>query len=240
MRTKNPISIILGVVATVVLFGAVTALAEDVNPGVAPPDSKPYGKTYGEWAAALEQWIEAIPYGVNPANDPDGSQSAINQSGSVWFLAGTFKDTTNTKGYFRSVTIPAGTAIFFPLIDYLNDYPCPEPPPFEPAPGQSLEAFLTSGAKTIINGVNQLEADLDNQLLSAYRFNSRLFSFTAAGSLSQIDSCITGSPQLGVVDGYWLFLNPPSPGKHKLHFLGALPGFKTEVTYYLTIRGERD
>jgi hypothetical protein len=56
--------------ATVVLFGAVTALAQNVDQRVAPLNSKPYGKTYGEWAAAWGQWNEAIPYGVNPAQRP--------------------------------------------------------------------------------------------------------------------------------------------------------------------------
>ena len=91
MKTRKGISMMFRVATSVVLFGAVTALAQNVDQRrVAPPNSKPYGKTYGEWAAAWGQWIEAIPFGVNPANDPDGSQGAINQSGPVWFLAGTF------------------------------------------------------------------------------------------------------------------------------------------------------
>ena len=174
-----------------------------------------------------------------PGHDPDGSQCAINQSGPVWFLAGTFGGNAT-----RHCTIPAGTAIFFPLDVYTDDYPCPEPPPpepptFQPAPGQSLEAFLLADAKKVIDTVNELVADLDGQPLThlfSYRANSQLFSFTGAESLRALDGCVTGSPQLAVADGYWLLLEPLSRGRHTLHFRAALPGFSNDVTYHLTIR----
>ena len=112
-------TVMFGIAATVVLCGAITALAGDAHPRVAPPTSRPHGRTYGEWAAEWVKWFYAIPLGVNPATDPDGSQCAINQSGPVWFLAGAFESAT------RNCTIPAGTAIFFPLDVYTDDYPCP-------------------------------------------------------------------------------------------------------------------
>ena len=86
MRTRKMIPMMFMIAAAVVLSWAVTAFAGHPNPGVAPPTSSPYGKTYGEWAAEQAKWGEAIPLGVNPANDPDGSQCAINQDGPVWFL----------------------------------------------------------------------------------------------------------------------------------------------------------
>ena len=239
MRMRKRILMMFRVAATVVLFGAVTALAQNVNQGVAPPNSKPYGKTYGEWAAAWGQWNEAIPLGVNPANDPSGLQGAINQSGPVWFLAGTFGGSAT-----RQATIPAGTAIFFPLIDYLDDYPCPNTS-YPSLSKESLEAFLIDDAAKTINQATGLEATLapdhqPPQPLSSFRFHSKLFSFTAAADLLTVDPCVTGSPQLAVVDGYWLLLKPLSPGTHTLTFGGTLPQvpFRTEVTYHLTIVGE--
>jgi len=135
MRTRKMMPMMAMVAVAVVLSWAVTAFAGDPNSGVAPPTSSPHGKTYGEWAAEHAKWGMAIPLGVNPANDADGSQCAINQAGPVWFLAGTF-----TGNASRNCTIPAGRAIFFPLDAYFDDYPCPDPN-FRPAPGQSLEAF---------------------------------------------------------------------------------------------------
>jgi len=237
MRTRKWMSVLFSVAATVVLFGAVTALAGDANPGVASPKSKPYGRTYGEWGAEWWKWIYSIPSGVNPALDPDGSQCAINQSGPVWFLAGTFGGNAT-----RHCTIPAGTAIFFPLFDYIDDYPCPDDWHFEPAPGQSIEAFLIADAKAVVDNVTNLVADLDDRPfanLFSYRAHSMLFPFTAAVSLQQagIDACITGSPQLAVADGYWLLLKPLSRGEHTLHFGGTTSGgFSNDVTYHLSIR----
>src|SRR5262245_48298847 len=233
MRTRKMMPMMFMMAAAGVLSWAVTAFAGDSNPGVAPPTSSPHGKTYGEWAAEQAKWGMAIPLGVNPANDPDGSQCAINQAGPVWFLAGTFNGSAS-----RNCTIPAGKAIFFPLDAYFDDYPCPDPN-FRPAPGQSLEAFLIADAKTFVDPVNELEADLDGRVftdLFSYRAHSRLFPFTAPISLHDVDGCVTGSPQLAVVDGYWLFLEPLSPGEHTLHFRAASPAFSIEVTYHLTIR----
>ena len=56
---------------------------------VFPADSKPYGLTYGQWAAKWWQWSYSIPEENNPIKDTTGKDCAINQSGPVWFLAGT-------------------------------------------------------------------------------------------------------------------------------------------------------
>jgi hypothetical protein len=209
-------------------------LAGPGNPGVFRPDSHPYGATYGEWGARWWQWSYSIPLHVNTsANDPTGAQCGINQSGPVWFLAGTTGGPAT-----RNCTIPARMAIFFPIIDAINDYPCPEPPPFEPAPGQSVEDFLTEGAHLFIDPVNSLQVEVDGTSLTNLfdsRATSKLFGFTGASDLTPIDSCVTGSPQLGVADGYWIMLRPLSVGNHTLHFRGASPAFSNEVTYHLSI-----
>ena len=44
-------SVVLVVVA-VALLGTTMAFARNANPGVLPPNSHPYGHTYGEWSNA--------------------------------------------------------------------------------------------------------------------------------------------------------------------------------------------
>ena len=61
MRTRKVLSITFVVAATVVCSWAVTVVAGDSNPGVAPPTSKPYGKSYGEWAAEQAKWGDDVP-----------------------------------------------------------------------------------------------------------------------------------------------------------------------------------
>lgn len=68
------------------------------------------GKTYGQWAAAWWQWALSAPTPVNPLVDPVGADCAAGQSGSVWFLAGTFGGAVT-----RTCNVPVGRSLFFPV-----------------------------------------------------------------------------------------------------------------------------
>jgi hypothetical protein len=131
----------------------------------------------------------------------------------------------------------------FPIVNLLNDYPCPDPT-FQPGPGQSLQDFLTEGARAFVDQASSLEADVDGvslQSLTTYRATTSLFTFTGDPSLTAVlDPCITGSPQPGVSDGYWIMLAPLSAGTHTIHFRGVVTfqdgsSFATEVTYRLKV-----
>src|SRR5262245_60674721 len=108
LSTRAGLAVLLGLLAV-----APAALAErNPNPGIAPANSKPYGKPYGEWSGAWWRWAFSLPADTNPVSDPTGEFAALGQSGPVWFLAGNFGDQTT-----RSVTVPAGKALFFPIIN---------------------------------------------------------------------------------------------------------------------------
>lgn len=212
----------------------------NANNHVYPPDSKPFGMTYGEWGGAWVQWALSIPAEVTPFLDPDGTHCGTLQSGPVWFLAGTGGPLSRVT---RTCSIPLGRAIFLPIAGYLNDYPCPNPA-FQPAPGQSIEAFLAEGAAPFTDQVHVIEAELDGVPivnLMAFRSRTPMVSFTAAANLRRddVDPCITGSPQLGVADHYALMLKPLSAGNHTLHFKAGISSsvITTDVTYHLTIGG---
>src|SRR6266545_3392369 len=53
------------------------------NPRVLPPDTNPFGKSYGEWSAEQWKWLLSIPAPINPANDFTGANGAQGQSGPV-------------------------------------------------------------------------------------------------------------------------------------------------------------
>ena len=210
------------------------------NPTVIPPNAVTFGKTYAEWGAAWWQWALMNPCATNVILDPTGQFGADNQSGPVWFLAGGVQTT-------RTLAVPAGKFLFFPLINVNNDYPCPDPN-FHPDPGQSLEDFLTNGngtyfgAKTYINATTSLQVEIDGQSLAnlfSYRATSGLFTFTGNPDLATcFDPCIQGTPQSGVSDGYWLMLASMNPGPHTIHFLAINPFFSQEETYHLTVGGQ--
>jgi hypothetical protein len=84
----------------------------------------------------VERFLVAMG-SLDPVRDESGlrhtpANAGIGQSGPVFFLGGT----TGTSEA-RTITIPTGKKLCFPIANYLNDYPCPDPN-FQPAPGQSL------------------------------------------------------------------------------------------------------
>lgn len=226
-----------------------------------PVNALPEHKSYEEWSAAWWQWVMTVPSKMNPVTQHGNQVDCSifqNPFSPVFFLTGDsgFTDT-------RSCTVPFGKPIFFPVVNLLNDYPCPSTPsaPFQPGPGQSLEQFLTIGyrvaglpsgarplidANTVGNGGN-LGATLDNVPLapteivpppaaSTYRATSPLFLFRADSSLNQFDACVTGGIQPGVSDGYWIMLAPLSPGNHTLVIKQPVSSSSSVlITYHLFV-----
>jgi hypothetical protein len=204
---------------------------------VAPPQSNPYGSSYGEWGARWWQWAYSFTADTYPPNQSGPVDLSLHQSGQVWFLAGTSGGVPVT----RTGTIPSGTALFFPIVNYINDYPCPDPS-FQPKTGQSLEEFLTDGAKAVIAATTELEVVIDGRPLEDpfdYRATSRLFTFTADPSLITLDPCVTGSEQYGVADGYWVMLRPLSVGAHTISIHGRQDfedfSIVVDATYHLQV-----
>jgi hypothetical protein len=123
-RTYVFIGIIVGVAIIIgVVFGAgvfrrpPSAISdvekpEAVEPRIYPPDSEPYGLTYADWSARWWQWVMSMSETDNPLTDDTGKSCANNQSGPVWFLVG-----TSGGKVVRECGIPAGKAIFFPIIN---------------------------------------------------------------------------------------------------------------------------
>src|SRR5437870_11795939 len=67
-------------------------------------------------AAQWWQWALAIPNSQSPLLDQTGQFAAVNQpKGNIWFLAGNGGGTT-----VRTVTIPGGKALFFPIANVID------------------------------------------------------------------------------------------------------------------------
>lgn len=223
--------------AMILLLTCAASLTAGRNPNsaVIPPGSSPHGRTYGQWAAAWWTWALQFPLDQNPITDPTGAYGSAGQKGPVWFLAGIFEGSAT-----RSITIPAGRRIFFPLYNVFNDYSCPNPEN-QPAPGQTLEEFLTEGAESMSDMATGLFAELDGvpiQKLWDYRIHSDLEMFSLHPSMVAFDPCLTSGPEPAVVAGYWLMLVPLTRGQHTLRFgsTGRFGDFEfgMDVTYYLT------
>ena len=186
------------------------------------------GQSMAEWAKDWWRWWMPIPANVNPALD-DGTHCGINQEGPVWFIGGPI-----TPTFARTCAIPHGKAILSPITSFINDYPCPNPA-FQPAAGQTLEDFLAAG---IADAVSQTsgQAILDGKPFKAARVSTTLFGFSGAASLSAFDSCVTGSPQVGVSDGYFIVIEPLPRGDHVLQITSNGPFGPSSGTFTLKIR----
>ncbi len=205
--------------------------ADSVNPGVYSIDSKPYGLTYADWTVKWWQWFNEIPQATNPAADKTGSNCGLQQSGPIWFLAGTTGGSAE-----RSCTVPAGKAILFPIITSECSY--------AEFPNLKSESDLRSCATHLQNGVTSLVATLDGmnlQNLAKYRVVTPLFNQTLPpGNVAGAPA----GPTQGLADGNWVFLSPLSAGKHEIHFSGAsvditntaVNNFAIDTTYHLTVK----
>jgi hypothetical protein len=198
--------------------------------GVFPPDSKPYGLTYGEWTAKWWQWAFSMPEAVNPTIDDTGRNCANNQTGPVWFLAG-----TGGGAVTRECTIPSDRGILIPIINVACDSVT--------EPALDTEAELRACAKADQDAVIGKEIIVDGLNLGnldGYRFQSQLFNLTFP------ENNIAGvAPQTAkaVSDGFWILLEPLTPGSHEVHFKGllgdptttGLANFALDVRYLLTV-----
>jgi hypothetical protein len=208
------------------------------SPLLFPRQSHPYGADMTTWGERAAVWIVSQPFAGNPLFDQTGASCANNQQGPVWFIppiAG-----PHVFSGSRSCTIPSGRAILLDIGHDLNDYPCPAPFGFEPAPGESLYDFLIRTDLPIMDSVNLLDVSLDGQPFSdvlGYRFiSTKLLTFTGDPSMQAFDPCITGTSQAGIVDGFFMMFKPLDAGPHTIvvHGTNTFGDDKTFV-YHLTI-----
>jgi len=212
------------------VLGIVGGMAQAAGP--LPPHSNAYGRSYAELGAAWMEWAMAAPVATNPILDPDGSYAAMGQSGKVWFLAGTAGGPAT-----RSLTVPTGTALFFPIVNYfwvntpeLGDDPW----------SAEQEAFARSYIAADVDTAQNLVLEIDGKsypVTPQYRVPSSVgICVLAADNL--FGPNVLPGPHECVADGYWALLPPLSVGKHTIRFAGgfASSGFALDVTYNVTVR----
>ncbi len=216
----------------VMLAGSVApARAQSTLPGAIPPKARPYGSSYAEWNARWWQWALALPAEQNPFFDVDGScaNGANGQGGQVWFLTGVFNESGVAQ---RNCTVPAGKALFFPLINVECSTLEVDTPFYggnEAELRACLQPFDLGSAFVEVDGVR-----VEN--LSGYQSESPLFSFTAPA-----DNVLGVVPGTGesVAKGYYVMLHPLAVGNHTIRYGGALTspygGFALDITYNLTV-----
>jgi hypothetical protein len=192
---------------------------------IVPIGQQAFGKSYGEWSAKWWNWAVSQPAETSPLTDETGARCGVNQSGPVFFLAGTTGGSAT-----RSCTVPAGKGVLFPMIN--GD--CSE------AEGNgTTDAELRACAKDLMDHVTHAEATIDGvpvRKAREFRAASPLFTLNpVAGNPFGIPP----GPTPCVADGFWILVNGLGRGAHTIEFRGVavFPGFKfeTAVSYNLTI-----
>ncbi len=201
------------------------ASSQNNNPRIAPIQSHPDGKTYGQWAASWWQWALQTPANINPLLDK--GDCSVGQKGHVWFLGGTFSGET----VVRNCTVPTGTKLFFPLANasygaFLNDPP-------ETRTEESLRAQVDYLKKA---NITLLEVKIDGvQVMnpSQYFEQSPLFDVQLpTDNIYGVDESVV--PQLllspSVDQGYYLFLQPLPPGAHTITWKAKVVSVEPNIT----------
>ena len=228
-KTLAVAGLILGV-----FFGNEYKSAQSLgNPGILPPNSHAFGRSYAEWSAAWWQWLLSIPAASNPNLANGNIDCGLGQTGKVWFLGGTFGGSA-----IRNCInpIPAGTALLITPLATLDG----ELEPSEVSdckPGQCNINTLRELADATVANPQRLIFEIDGATVKNpddYRVASPVFSaFLPDDAVFGISA---GKHEPLVADGYWVLLAPLSPGHHTIHLKGVgASGFTVDVTYYLTM-----
>lgn len=232
-----------GVVTVAMAVGSVAlgipgAWAEersDAAPRVVPVSAGAFGMSYGDWSAAWWQYVLSTANSSNPVLDASGTHCAVGQSsGPVFFLAGA----PSADPVSRTCTVPAGKTLIIPIV--VAECSTVEAPPFFGGNGQALRTCAAALADGI--DASSLWVAIDKRRLkdpAAYRVQSPVFDFVmpSADNFLGLAGVTTGS---ALSDGYWVIVQPLSPGQHKIHFKGSVTsgpaaGFAQDVNYQLTV-----
>lgn len=225
--------VVAGTFLVLVAAPVETALAQGSNRAAISPDEAVLGMTYGDWTAAWQQYVLAIPGPINPTNDTTGQYCNQDQSGTtIRFLAGI----NSGQPVTRACTVPSSAVLLVPILTV--ECSTLEPPPFSCSNGADCRSCASAFADGI--GVQTLKASIDGEPLRGlrdFRAQSPFYMFTVPENNVLFVAPGTG---FSVSDGYWLLLKPLAPGRHTLHFEGAFvsgigAGFAEDVTYHLTV-----
>lgn len=200
--------------------------------------ARPFGVGWEKWIERWWRWCYYDPLGTSPVADTTGELCSKGQTDeNVWFLAGTFGGTA-----IRNCSMPAGKAIFFPVVNDLVS--------FYTDTHLKTEAELFSYARADLDHVTFLQVKVDGmeiQDLESFRSCSSIFQISLPNKNGRSSFITTEA----VSDGYWMFLKPVGHGQHIVEFAGEklefdqfesgkqmmteVPKFRVQVYYLLTV-----
>jgi hypothetical protein len=198
-----------------------------------------------ELAAAWWQWALSKPADVNPlfGGDPDYSQAQCNgepvtaTQGDTWFLAGS----AGSDPVERTCSMPAGSQLFFPIVNYAWVFTDPETDTDKLA-RESVQGFMRG---MLSDPEFSMTVTVDGrEVHRIVRAKSHFFEVQLP------EGNVFGEPAgsyRALADGFWVKLPPLSEGEHTIHWEVSAPnvdtdpdkpgaeGFFQDITYHLTV-----
>ncbi|HOO76829.1 MAG TPA: hypothetical protein PK636_01260 [bacterium] len=186
--------------AGLVLLGAPAAGAP------LPPECRVAGLDRREWGIRWWNWAQSAPAWADPAADRTGRWAGVGQRGPVWFVAGT----RGGEPVWREFSVPTGRYLFFPLIAF-----------FRCGAGECERARRSVTAA--MESAEGLFCSIDGRPVpNPERFRAE------CPSCFPSPRCREGDEGTGT--GYWIMLEPLSPGTHTLRFGGRLGRISIKTT----------
>jgi hypothetical protein len=178
----------------------------------------PLGRSWENWVELWWQWYfshskESIL--VNDSKSEFSDKNKLHES--VRFLFGNFDSKVE-----KDFDIPKDTAIFFPIISDIIS--------FATYPQLKTVSDLNAYSKAEIDRTKIISAKIDgNEIpnLNSYRVHSNLFHI---GIIDKSKKDLK-TETLAVSDGFWLFIKPLRPGKHKLEYSVEILEFDRSENY---------
>jgi hypothetical protein len=221
-------------------------------PSVYPPHFNVAGKSMQQWAA--EWWTQVFETQVHtgsevthPNLDQTGANAAQGDVGDVFFLFGTFAPGQITR---TNVTIPAGKPILVPILPMeFSNYDTPDPDFNFPGNYSAAElAGFADGSADSVRRRGDVFLSVDGvsvQGVVAHKESSPVtYTLPAEDNLLQFFGLpFSGVVDPAAVDGYYVMLQPLSPGEHTIVFGGTIPtnpfpllsDFTAQLTYEVTV-----
>ena len=248
MNSKRVLYYVPALVMGAVLLWAPSTMVAQGNrdPRVLPPESQPFGLTYGEWAARFWQWAFSLPATHHPGFGT--TECSAGQSGPVWFLGGAFCGSVGTTVFpcvnntVSSCQIPAGKTL---LVNSFTDEDS-----FIEEPVGTTEADLRANAKSV-TGQCRGTVTVDREPVQQVRICSSgsscspvqapLYTYRLPSTLTPYDNVLAavgedlynnsanglmpnGLSSQGVADGYYVLLAPLRVGQHTIDTTYSCPG----------------
>jgi hypothetical protein len=201
---------------------------------------------YAELTADWWQWIYGQPVSSNPELDQTGAFAGAGQpGGGAYFLCGAIAVNATTPFYAtvtRTITVPAGQALFFPILNV-------ESSNADTPPGGYTVPQLRALNASVVDTATGMYATLDGNSIagSIARIKSPVFAYTLPNVAPPDENLLqffglnlTGTVRNTVADGYWVYLDPlpKRAAPYTLTFGGSFPNapFTLAITYYITIK----